>query len=61
MYKKATNLTVKRCKFTISIGEAIINIRFCCTFFAEWKTINNKTMVSSPNRRKAVDCVVAFN
>jgi len=49
------NIIVQMCKFEADIKKARILIKFPCTYFVEWRTINNRYCVSTQNRVKSIN------
>lgn len=55
------NILVQMCKFEAYIEKAHIVIKFPCSYFVEWKTINNRYTVSTQHRIRTSNDEAIFN
>lgn len=54
-------MEVHDCIFQGNFIKAKLNLRFPCSFFIEWRSLNGKQLILSANKYKAKNGIVEFN
>lgn len=54
------DVSIYQCSFVAFVDKASVHLKFPCSYFLEWKTANNKTVVEGRSRPSAANSFISF-